>query len=81
MELLLLSLIIVVCIAAGKLSYKLGLPSLLMFIVLGMLFGSDGIFKIPFDNYTFAEQICSYALIIIMFYGGFGTKLETGSVP
>lgn len=48
MELLLLSLIIVVCIAAGKLSYKLGLPSLLMFIVLGMLFGSDGIFKIPF---------------------------------
>lgn len=74
MELLLLSLIIVVCIAAGKLSYKLGLPSLLMFIVLGMLFGSDGIFKIPFDNYTFAEQICSYALIIIMFYGGFGTN-------
>ena len=48
MALLLISLIIVICIAAGKLSYKLGLPSLLMFIVLGMLFGSDGIFKIPF---------------------------------
>ena len=74
MALLLISLIIVICIAAGKLSYKLGLPSLLMFIVLGMLFGSDGIFKIPFDDYTFAEQICSYALIIIMFYGGFGTN-------
>lgn len=69
-----LSLIIVICIAVGKLSYKLGLPSLLMFIVLGMLFGSDGIFKIPFDDYSFAEQICSYALIIIMFYGGFGTN-------
>ena len=74
MALLLISLIIVICIAAGKLSYKLGLPSLLMFILLGMLFGSDGIFKIPFDNYTFAEQICSYALIIILFYGGFGTN-------
>lgn len=74
MALLLISLIIVICIAAGKLSYKLGLPSLLMFILLGMLFGSDGILKIPFDNYTFAEQICSYALIIIMFYGGFGTN-------
>ena len=76
MALLLISLIIVICIAAGKLSYKLGLPSLLMFIVLGMLFGSDGIFKIPFDDYTFAEQICSYALIIIMFYRRLRHKLE-----
>lgn len=39
-----------------------------------MLFGSDGIFKIPFENYGFAEQICSAALIFIMFYGGFGTR-------
>lgn len=39
-----------------------------------MLFGSDGVFKIPFDNYEFAEQICSVALIFIMFYGGFGTR-------
>lgn len=74
MALLIISAIIVICIAAGKLSYKLGMPSLLLFIVIGMLFGSDGIFKIPFDNYAFAEQICSYALIFIMFYGGFGTN-------
>ena len=44
------------------------------FILLGMLFGSDGIFKIPFEDFFFAEQICSFALIFIMFYGGFGTK-------
>lgn len=47
---------------------------LLAFILMGMVFGSDGLFKIPFDNYNFAEQICSIALIFIMFYGGFGTK-------
>lgn len=47
---------------------------LLAFILLGMFFGSDGIVKIPFENYEFAEQICSVALIFIMFYGGFGTN-------
>ena len=47
---------------------------LLAFIVLGMIFGIDGIFKIPFENYRFAEEICSIALIFIMFYGGFGTN-------
>ena len=32
--------------------------------------------KIDFDNYAFAEQICSTALIFIMFYGGFGTNWQ-----
>ena len=47
---------------------------LLAFILLGMFFGSDGVVKIPFENYQFAEQICSVALVFIMFYGGFGTN-------
>lgn len=66
--------IILICIFFGKLSGKIGIPTLLLFIFLGMLFGSDGLFKINFDNYAFAEQICSIALIFIMFYGGFGTN-------
>ena len=61
-------------IAGNRLSQKFGVPALLLFMGLGMLFGSDGLFKIPFDNYQFAEQICSIALIFIMFYGGFGTN-------
>ena len=62
------------CIFLSRVSNKLGIPTLLGFIVLGMIFGSDGILKIPFDNYMFAEQVCSIALIFIMFYGGFGTN-------
>lgn len=50
---------------------------LFAFILLGMLFGSDGIFKIEFENFEFAEQICSVALVFIIFYGGFGTKWAT----
>ena len=60
-----------------KVSNKMGMPMLLAFIILGMLFGSDGIFKIPFDNSIIMEQIATIALIFIIFYGGFGTKWTT----
>ena len=74
LNLLLTAIVIIICILLNKLSHKLGIPMLLAFILLGMFFGSDGIVKIPFENYAFAEQICSVALIFIMFYGGFGTS-------
>ncbi len=73
---LVVSLVIFICLFLNKVSNKLGLPTLLLFIFLGMLFGSDGIFKIYFDNYIVSEYICSIALIFIMFYGGFGTNWE-----
>ena len=74
--LLIVSLIFFACVLLSRISGKLGIPILLSFIVLGMLFGSDGIFKIHFDDYSFAENICSVALIFIMFYGGFGTNVR-----
>ena len=72
--LLLGSAVILACILASKISSRFGIPMLLGFILLGMLFGSDGLFRIPFDDFTFAETECSVALIFIMFYGGFGTR-------
>lgn len=72
--LLTVGLVIIACILCNKISNKAGIPMLLSFILLGMLVGSDGLFKVPFDNFALAEKICSFALIFIMFYGGFGTK-------
>ncbi|MBQ8435934.1 MAG: potassium/proton antiporter [Oscillospiraceae bacterium] len=66
--------VVIICVVTNKLTNKIGIPVLLGFIALGMLFGSDGIFKIEFENYEFAETICKTALIFIMFYGGFGTR-------
>ena len=57
-NLLLVATIIIACVVFNRISNKLGIPMLLAFILLGMFFGSDGIVKIPFDNYLFAEQIC-----------------------
>lgn len=71
---ILVAAVIFLCILADKFSGKFGMPALLLFMFIGMLFGSDGILKIPFENFKVAEQICSMALIFIMFYGGFNTK-------
>ena len=71
---LLTGAVILLCLLLNRISDKIGIPVLLAFILLGMLFGVDGIVKIPFDSYQMAEQICTVALIFIMFYGGFGTN-------
>ena len=74
-ELMIISgLVLIICITSTKVLYKFGVPMLFIFIVLGMLFGSDGLVGIYFDNFELTKQLCSLALVFIMFYGGFGTK-------
>lgn len=68
------AIILFACVASSKVMEKYGLSTLLIFILVGMLFGSDGIFGIPFSDYALAERVCSIGLIFIMFYGGFGTN-------
>lgn len=72
--LLLCAVVLLLCIFSNKISDKIGVPSLLIFMFLGMMFGSEGIFKIEFSNYQIAENICTAALIFIMFYGGYSTS-------
>ena len=76
MSLLILFCAIVIfsCIITNKFSSKLGMPSLVFFMFLGILFGSDGILKISFDDYDLTAKLCSIGLIFIIFYGGFCTK-------
>ena len=62
--LLLSAIVILACVLCNRLSSKLGVPTLLAFILLGMFFGCDGAVKIPFENYTLAQNICSVALIL-----------------
>ena len=74
---ILVALILFSCIIADKFSGKFGMPALILFMTIGMLFGCDGILKIQFDNYELAEKVCAIALSFIMFYGGFNTKWKT----
>lgn len=68
------ALILILCVLSNKLLYRFGIPTLLIFLVIGMIFGSDGLVGIEFSDYNLAKNICSVGLIFIMFYGGFGTK-------
>lgn len=73
--LLIASVILFFSIFAGKAGYRFGLPALLLFLGVGMLFGSDGL-GIQFSNPDIAQFIGMLALSIILFSGGMDTKLS-----
>lgn len=73
--LLTLSILFLLSILAGKAGYKFGVPALLLFLGVGMIFGSDGV-GINFSNIPVAQTIGSIALCIILFSGGMDTKIS-----
>jgi len=68
------SLLLFVSIIIGKTSYKFGVPTLLLFLAIGMLAGSDGIGDIHFDNPKIAQFIGIVSLNFILFSGGLDTN-------
>jgi potassium/hydrogen antiporter len=68
------SLLLFVSIIVGKTSYKFGVPTLLLFLSIGMLAGSDGIGGINFDNPQIAQFIGIVSLNFILFSGGLDTN-------
>lgn len=75
--LIFIGIVILLCIWLNNISSQIGIPTLLAFIVLGMLFGNNGLIPLNFEDYDFAKETCTVALIFIMFYGGFGTRWES----
>ena len=73
--LLVASIIFFFSIIAGKAGFRFGLPALLLFLGVGMLFGSDGL-GIQFSNPSAAQFIGMLALSIILFSGGMDTKMS-----
>ncbi len=62
-------------IVSSKLSTRLGMPVLVLFLLVGMLAGSEGIGGLEFENYPLAHAIGTIALVMILFDGGLGTSL------
>ena len=56
---------------------RTGIPVVLVFLVIGMLAGSEGIGGIAFDDYQFAFRIGTAALVLILFDGGLNTPAES----
>jgi len=68
------SLLLFISIVVGKTSYKFGVPTLLLFLAIGMLAGSDGIGGINFNNPQIAQFIGIVSLNFILFSGGLDTN-------
>jgi potassium/hydrogen antiporter len=71
-----ISVLVLASIVAHKLSEKLGVPALLIFLIVGMLAGSEGPGGIPFDYPALAQVIGIVALAYILFSGGLDTRWE-----
>lgn len=79
--LLILSLLFFVSIFADKIGYKYGVPALLLFLTVGMFFGSHGMTSlvgmggVTIETGT-AQALSTLAMCIILFTGGMETKLS-----
>lgn len=68
------ALLILLGVVASKVSTRLGVPALLLFLLLGMLAGSEGIGGIEFSDFALAQDVGVIALAYILFAGGFDTE-------
>lgn len=68
--------LLLLSVLASRASSKLGIPALALFLIIGMLAGSEGIGKIAFDRPDLALSIGTLALIFILFAGGLDSNIR-----
>ncbi|MET7513836.1 potassium/proton antiporter [Streptomyces sp. NPDC005480] len=72
--LLVCSLVLLIAVAAVRISSRSGLPSLLLYLGIGVAMGQDGIGNVSFSNAELTQVIGYAALVVILAEGGLGTK-------
>lgn len=75
--LLLGSLLLFISIISSKTSFRIGIPTLILFLIIGMLAGSDGPGGIHFNDPETAQLLGVIALTFILFSGGLDTRWES----
>jgi len=73
--LLVASVLVLFALLSTRIGARFGVPSLLLFLLLGMVAGAD-VLGLKFEDYEMAESIGHFAMTIILFYGGFSTNLS-----
>ena len=71
------SALVLLAVLGSKISDRFGVPVLLLFIVLGMLAGSDGIGGIYFNDPELTQWITTICLAVILFSGGVDTEWKS----
>lgn len=66
-----------VSVLASRASGRLGIPFVLLFLAVGMLAGSEGIGRIPFEDYRLTFRVGTVSLVLILFDGGLNTTVAS----
>lgn len=64
-------------VGLSRASARLGLPIVLLFLLVGVLAGSEGLGHIAFEDYQFAFRVGATALVLILFEGGLNTSINS----
>ncbi len=68
------AVILLIAVLASKVSARVGVPVLLLFLGFGMLIGSEGIGGVYFDDPHLTQSVGVVALVVILFAGGLDTR-------
>jgi len=68
------ALLLILCVLISKATGKMGIPTLVVFLGVGIMAGSEGLGGIYFDNAYYAKTLGVIALAYILFSGGLDTK-------
>ncbi len=74
---LLVGVLVALGVASSRVSARLGLPVLVLFMGVGMAAGSEGLGRVPFEDYALANSLGTVALALILFNGGLQTPLAS----
>jgi cell volume regulation protein A len=74
---LLAAVLLIAAIVSSKLSVRVGVPTLVIFIGVGMLAGEDGPLGLAFDDFELAHGAGTFALLLILFDGGLRTPMAS----
>ena len=73
-QLLAAATLLILCVVASKATSRLGIPTLVVFLGVGILAGSEGIGRIEFNDALTTQSLGIIALTYILFSGGLDTK-------
>ena len=75
--LLVVGIVLAACVLSTRLAARTGVPVFLLFVLLGLAAGEEGIGRIAFDDYGMAFRVGYAALVLILFDAGLNTPLKT----
>lgn len=68
--------LLAIAVFFSRATERVSVPVVLVFLITGMLAGSEGIGGIVFENYAFSVRLGTIALVLILFDGGLNTSLS-----